>query len=191
MLKYAQIQQKQHQLDIDIVQCLIDAIFDADRAALSRVLTAGTCENCTALAISINLPRFDIAERLIRVGVDPIYGGDPNMRPIFLEYVQFGTNVFIKWLLGYYHERGEIPAFVRRLLDGGVFSREETNHTAKIFGRNVVHTFLLSGHSEAIRLLAMDKRANLLEKKDPSERSALHLAAEMGDSDTVEILLDR
>ena len=99
MLNYSHIQQKQRQLDINIVQFFID-----EGAVLSRVLSAGGCDNYTALEMSINLQRFDNSQKLIEKGVDPIDGGDPNMMTIFVEYVQFGTNNFIKWLLEHYQK---------------------------------------------------------------------------------------
>ena len=185
MLNYSHIQQKQRQLDINIVQFFID-----EGAVLSRVLSAGGCDNCTALEMSINLQRFDISQKLIEKGVDPIDGGDPNMMPIFVEYVQFGTNNFIKRLLEHYQKLHEIPTFVDRLLACNVFSSLETNHTAKIMGRNVAHAFLLSGHHQAISRL-LEKKSDLLKEKDPFMRTALHLAAFMGDSQSVKILLQK
>ena len=186
MMTYAQIQQKQHQLSLNIVQFFID-----NGAVLSRVLTAGMCENSSALEMSINLCRFDIAQKLIKARVDPIEGGDPDMKPIFLEYAQFGTNHFIKWLLGEHLKRDEVPAFMQRLLDGKVFFNPATNHyVSKIMGRNTAHTFLLSGHEEAVSCL-LSRKPDLLKECDPFGKSALHLAAEKGDSVSVTILLDR
>ena len=184
MLTYCQIQQKPDQLDISIVQYFIE-----NRAVLSRVLTAGICENSTALEMSINLSRFDVAQILVTAGVDPILGGEPNMRPIFLEYAQFGSHNFIKWLLGE-HLTHKIPAFVERLLNEKVFSNRETNHFASILGRNVAHAFLLSSHEETIHCL-LKKKPDLLVEYDPLKKSALHLAAENGDRDSVRILLER
>ena len=186
MMKYAQIQRKQRLLDTDIVQFFID-----NGAVLSRILTAGTCDKCTALELSINLHRIDMAQMLIEAGVDPIHGGDGTISSVFLEYAQFGTNEFVKWLLAYYEERGEIPAFANRLVDDKVFSKPETRHiVTKILGRNAAHTFLLSGHKEIIECL-LRRESDLLKECDPFKKTALHIAAEKGDIDSVKILLDQ
>ena len=144
----------------------------------------------SALEMSINLCRFDIAQKLIKAGVDPIESGDPNKRPIFLEYAQFGTNHFIKWLLGEHLKGDEVTTFMKRLLDGEVFSNSITNQFSESFGRNTAHTFLLSGNEEAVSYLLRWK-PGLLNERDPFGKSALHLAAEKGDSVSVTILLNQ
>lgn len=187
MMMYAILQKNKDQPKIDIVQFFIDK-----GEVLSRVLTAGGSENSSALDMSINLRRFDIARLLIEAGVDPIYGGDPQWKPIFLEYSQFGTNEFNKWLLDYYQKKNEIPAFVDRLLNGDVFSNRETQKIFSSFGRNIVHTFLLCGHEGAVScLLGRESGADLLMECDPFKKTALHIAAEKGDIVNVKILLEQ
>ena len=184
LLAYCVIQEKQDQLDINIVQFFIDK-----GAVLSRVLTAGTYIDSTALEFAINLHRLDVAKMLVEAGVDPILGGDPEVSPIFIEYAYFGSHKFIKWLLGE-HLAHKIPAFINGLLDEKVFSNHETYKFAFNLGRNVAHAFLLSGQEEAIHCL-LDKKPDLLMSSDPFNKSALHLAAEKGDCDSVRILLER
>ena len=184
MLAYCLIQQKPDQLDISIAQYFIEK-----GAVLSRVLNAGNYEHSTALEFAINLRRFDLAQKLVEAGVDPILGGDPRMGPIFVEYVYFGSHNFIKWLLGE-HLTQHIPAFIDHLLKEKVFSNREGSLYALRLGRNIAHAFLLSGHKDAVHCL-LDKKPDLMKECDLFKKSALHLAAENGDCNSVRILLER
>ena len=184
MLAYFIIQNKPQQLDISIVQYFIDK-----RAVLSRVCSTGMCTNATALEISIGLCRLDVVKLLVKSGVDPILGGEPDMRPIFTEYVNFGSHEYMKWLLGD-HLKSEIPAFVQRLLHLQVFSNDATEWSASSKGRNVAHAFLLSGNKEVTHCL-LDRKPDLMKECDPFKKTALHLAAEKGDCESVRNLLDR
>ena len=81
MMAYFVIQQsrnKPDQLDISIVRYFIEK-----GAVLSRILTAGMCQNTTAFELSFSLRRLDVAQLLVRAGVDPIFGGDPYTKPVF------------------------------------------------------------------------------------------------------------
>lgn len=185
MMAYSLSQGKRNQLKIDIVQFFIDR-----SANLSRVISAGCEIESSALEMSINLHRFDIAQLLIKEKVDPIYGGHPDLRPIFTEYSTFGTNEFLKWLLGDYL-KNEIADFVDRLIADDVFSKFTMRNTlANEWGRNADHALLLCGHEEAISRL-LSRKPELLNECDPFERTALHIAADKGDLESVKILLNR
>ena len=184
MMMYAIIQKKPGQLEFGVVQ-----FFIRNNAVLSRVLTTGGFTNVGVLEMAISMRRFDIALKLVfEHNVDPIYGGDPNMKPIFVEYGELGTNRFIKMLLKMYHEEGRLEDFIRCLLNPGIFSPELRHTVTVVYGRNAVHTFLLSGHEEAIRTLVRVK-PGVLEERDKLGRTALHVAAEQGDRQSVDILL--
>ena len=183
MMVYCQIQKNPHQLDISIVHYFIEK-----GAVLSRVLDKGVCENCTALALSINLKRFDVTKALVQKGVDPVLGGEPTMRPVLQEYIQFGSNCFLSWLLNEYII--DIPEFVEKLLENQLFANAQTNHFASLLGRNTAHAFLLCGKREAVECL-LEKQSDLLHEQDTFKKAALHIAAEKGDLETVILLLDK
>ena len=67
------------------------------------MLTAGYARKSTALEISIFIGRFDIAKLVISAGLDPICGGNPAMRPIFIEYVHY--HAFVKLLAFIFTQR--------------------------------------------------------------------------------------
>ena len=184
MMMYAKLKKKEKKLNVKVVRFFIES-----GANLGRVLTRGIYNNSTALEMAISFQCIDIAKLLVKEGADPIYGGDGNISPIFLEYGLFGTNTFLQWLLRICQLRSEIPTFIDRFLCSNVLYREMMRHTiTTVYGRNPAHTFLLSGNEEAITYLVEQKR-DVLEECDLFQRTALHLAAENGDTDGVEILL--
>ena len=191
MMVYAHNKQKQHKLQrVEINIDVVEYFINRDRAVLRRLIACGAYDKATALEMAISFQRFDIAEMLVKAGADPILGGDGTTSSIFIEYVQFGTKKFVKWLLEDFLSSDQIQAFVDRLLDTGVMFREMMRHIVTLsYGKNASHTFLLSGHEMAIRRL-VDKRPDLLKEADYFGRTALHLAARDGDIASVTILLD-
>ena len=188
MMAYFIIQQsrnKPDQLDINIVQYFIEK-----GAVLSRILTAGMCENTTAFELSFSLRRLDVAQLLVRAGVDPIFGGDPYTKPVFSEYIEYRSVSFIKWLL-FEHLKSEekIHKFVDRLFEPKDVFQMTNQHVIKRKGKNVAHAFLLSGHKEAIKYL-LSKKPDMMNECDYFNITALHLAAESGDRESVRILLE-
>ena len=176
---------KPDKLDISIVQYFIEK-----GAVLSRILTAGMCENTTAFELSFSLRRLDVAQLLVRAGVDPIFGGDPYIKPVFYEYIEFGSVSFIKWLL-FEHLKSEkkIRKFIDRLFEPKDVFQITNGHVVRRIGKNVAHTFLLSGHKEAIRYM-LSKKPDMINETDPFNETALHLAAESGNYESVWILLN-
>ena len=188
MMAYFIIQKsrnKPDQLDISIVQYFIEK-----GAVLSRILTAGMCENTTAFELSFGLRRLDVAQHLVRAGVDPIFGGDPYTKPVFSEYIEYRSVSFIKWLL-FEHLKSEekIHKFVDRLFEPKDVFQMTNQHVIKRKGKNVAHAFLLSGHKEAIKYL-LSKKPDMVNECDYFNKTALHLAAESGDRESVHILLE-
>ena len=185
MMVYCLIQRTPQSLKISIID-----YFLKKGAVLSRVLTAGSCKNATALEISIHLQRVDIAQTLVQAGLDPILGGEPNFPPVLVEYLQFGSHHFISWVLSKYLDPQNVPNFVRALLDKGVFCNKATKSFAELIGRNSTHAILLCGRREAVHTL-LDEKPHFMKKCDPFKKTALHISAEKGDINTVNILLER
>ena len=71
-----------------------------------------------------------------------------------------------------------------------VFFDPKMNDFCTSLGRNVTHAILLSGHEETISCL-LNKKPELLNECDPFKRTALHIAADEGDLQSVKILLNR
>ena len=185
MMVYCQIQRNCQNLSINIINYFIKK-----GTVLSRVLTAGISQNTTALEVAINLKRFDIAQALVQEGLNPIRGGEPISPPVLMEYIQFGSHHFISWVLNKHLNPEEVPNFVRALLEKGVFFNKATNRFAEGFGRNTAHAILLCGRKEAVHTL-IDEKPDILKECDPFKKTALHIAAEKGDMNTINILLEK
>ena len=188
MMAYFVIQKARNkpvQLDISIVRYFLEK-----GAVLSRILTAGMCENTTAFELSFGLRRLDVAQLLVRKRVDPIYCGDPSTKPVFFEYIEFGSVTFIKWLLfQQLKSKEEIHKFVDCLFEPEDVFQIANQHVIKRKGKNVAHAFLLSGHKEAISYM-LSKKPDMMNECDRFNQTALHLAAEGGDHESVRILIE-
>jgi ankyrin repeat protein len=184
MLCYARIRDNPQQIDKDIVGLFVDH----KDVVLSRVLTAGYIRTSTVLDTCIFLGRLDIVkEMLIPKGIDPIKGGYPGMRPIFVEYVHYPSNEFLKWLFKELVTGDSVPQFIERIFP----VKRGTTHTArKIYGKNPLHAFLLCGSGEVVEALLV-REPLILKEVDPFGKTALHIAAEKGDIENLKILLDK
>ena len=190
MMVYACIKQTEESLPSPILDVSVVKLFTANGTVLSRVIYAKGYDNCTALVLAICFQRFDIIQVLIEAGADPILCGDGNVSPLLVEYPLFGTHNFVRWMFSKYLSPSHIQAFINRLLETGVLFNDKMRHTMGfVYGKNPVHAFLLCGHKQAIKYLVY-KKPELLKECNPSNSTALHLAAEEGDLTSVKILLD-
>ena len=184
MLCYARIRDNAQQIKLEIVRFFLDH----KDVVLSRVLAAGYIKPCTALDACIFLGRMDIIkELLIPKGFDPIRGGNPAMRPIFVEYVYYRSNEFLKWLLKEHIADDRIPEFVEQIFP----MKKAIKHTASVFyGKNPLHALLLCGSVQLVESL-LAEQPGILSEVDPFGKTALHIAAERGDTENLMILLDK
>ena len=156
------------------------------------MLMAPAYDKSTALELAINYQGFDISHLLVKRGADPFLYGDGVISPLLVEYLLFGSHRFLQWLLNDYlsHSQKSVTEFIDHLLNEGVLFRDNMKHTfMEVYGRSPAHAFLLCRHKEAIDYL-VQRRRELLEECDPFGRTALHLAAQEGDTESVRILLD-
>ena len=183
MLCYARIRDNSQQIDKEIVMFFVDH----QDVVLSRVLTAGYIRTSTVLDTCIFLGRLDIITEMLIPRIDPIRGGYPGMRPLFIEYVHYPSNRFLKWLFKEVITGDDIQTFVERIFP----VKRGTTHTArKIYGKNPLHAFLLCGSEEVVDAL-LHLQPQILTEVDPFGKTALHIAAEKGDTENLKILLDK
>ena len=142
---------------------------------------------------------FEIAKVLVEVGkVDPITGGTPrgekhNVVPMFEEYHFKGTNNYIRWLCKEYIPKHTREEFVNRVLKCITSMKKDEDFTTWEYEqRTPSHAILTSGHEETITLLVQkgkEQGENFLTETNSIGKTALHIAAENGDLESVQILL--
>ena len=182
MLCYAQIMNDPDHIDYDTVEFFVNH----RDVVLNRVLYAGCIRTSTVLDTCLFLRRFNIVQNLlIPKGVDLIAGGNPAMKPIFVEYVYHSSNEFLKWLFKEHITGPEISRFIAR-----VNNAYTKTYTAKKYGKNPLHALLLCDSGEVVDALRC-LRPDILDERDPFGKTALHIAAEKGDIQNIKILLKR
>ena len=114
----------------------------------------------------------------------------PTQSQFFSEYVEFRSVSFIKWLLfEHLKSKENVHKFVDRLFEPEDVFQTTNKHVIQQKDKNVAHAFLLSGHKEAISYL-LKRKPDLMNECDCFNQTALHLAAEGGDHESVSILLE-
>ena len=146
-----------------------------------------------------NMNGFEVAKVLVEVGyIDPITGGTPrgetyNIVPMFQEYCFNGTNNYIRWLCKEHLPADKRSKFVDRVLRSIVSMKRNEQFTTWIYERKTPsHAILTCWHPETIALLVQkgkEQNEDLLSEKNSTGKTALHMAAEDGDLESVEILL--
>ena len=196
MFLYAHQEKLEHpKISISIIE-----LFIKKGAQLNRVIWAGLRYNCSVLYLAISFHLFDIAKLVIENRLDPIWGGDGEICPVFLEHYLFGTHNLLKWLLEE-HYSDNFKDFVHRLLDEGAFYKAEQTDLFQVYGKNAVNAFLFCGHQDAIKHLLEENRRlhqadpkryrDILKETDANKKTALHLAAEQGEASLVKVLIER
>ena len=142
---------------------------------------------------------FEIAKVLVEVGqIDPITGGTPrgetyNVVPMFQEYCYSGTNNYIRWLCMEHVDDQQREEFVNRVLNTiSSMKKNEGFTTWKYERRTPSHAILTCRHQKTVVLVverAKEQGEDLLGEKNSTGKTALHMAAEDGDLESVQILL--
>ena len=190
------------ELDPTVVQYFIEKKSPLNREIYSSEVDSQNGYGWSVLDLPLTITTmngFEVAKVLVELGkVDPITGGSPrgetfNTVPMFQEYCYRGTNNYIRWLCNKYipnHKRGE---FVDRVLKCIVSMKKHEGFKSWIYERRTPsHAILTSGHKETIRQLVQkgkEQDENFLTEKNSVGKTALHMAAENGDLESVETLL--
>ena len=152
------------------------------------------------LDLPLSMKKIDCAKWLVEKGVDLISGGNIDCEefavvPMFQEYRDYGTNKFICWAFNEYipqHRGIDLKRIIKCIIK---MKEKDTDFKWWPSVQRVpAHAILTSQHKETIEQLveiAKDEfdRLKLLKEKSCTGKTALHVAAENGDVESVHILL--
>ena len=151
------------------------------------------------LDLPLSMQRIDCANMLVKAGVDLISGGSPEgekfaVVPMFQEYLDHGTNEFIRWAFNdYVPKHPEID--LKRIIHSLINMKEKDGKSCfwQSVQRAPAHAVLTSHHEETIKhLIECGKECGLglLAEQSCTGKTALHVAAEDNDVKSVQILLN-
>ena len=150
------------------------------------------------LDLALSAKRIDCAKVIVKAGVDLISGGCPegetfDVVPMFQEYRDHGTNKFICWAFNEYILRlNEID--LKRIIRCIINMKKEDEKSCfwQCVRRSPAHAVLTCHHEETIKHLVRcgnDNGLDLLDERSCTGKTALHVAAENNDVESVQILL--
>ena len=158
--------------------------------------------NYSMLDLPLTMKKIDCAKVLVESGVDLISGGCPEgeefaVVPMFQEYRDHGTNEFIRWAFNEYipnHPAIDLERFAQRMIDSVInMKKDERSCFWKSMRRAPAHAILTSHHEETIKRLVEcgknDFSLDLLDEQSCTGKTALHIAAEDNDVESVHTLL--
>ena len=137
------------------------------------------------------IKRIDIAQMLVQAGANPIHPSldyISGVVQLLEEYYEFGTNRYISWLLQEHLLSYQLPKFIESVVMLDIFN-DAGMHMFDAVGRHPAHALLTCGNEEMVRQLLKKKNPSLLTVRDVSGRTALQVASQEGDLESVEILL--
>ena len=154
-------------------------------SALDLPLTVSGC----------SMSGIEVAKVLVKGDkIDCITGGAAGVNtydvvPMFQEYWHHGTNYYIRWLCNEYVSNDKRRGFVDRVAKFIASMKQQTPKRWEYKRRTPSHAMLTCGHQKTIKLL-LRKDSTLLSEKNSTGKTALHMAAEDGDLESVKILLE-
>lgn len=130
----------------------------------------------------------------MKAGANPI---DPSLScdeeisgvpQLLEEYYEFGTNQYTSWLLNHHLLSHELPQFIKTVVELDIFNKSGMKMFHSV-GRHPAHALLTSGNEEIVRQLLERCPKSLLTVKDTTKRTALQIATQRGDFESVDTLL--
>ena len=143
------------------------------------------------MELAIKLKRIDIAEQLVTAGANPIHPSlekTSGVLQLLDEYYEFGTNKYIFWVLHQHLLSHEVQPFIETVVKLDIFNDSGMRMFNEV-GRHPAHALFTCGSEEMIRQLLEHHKDLKVNVKDGSGRTALQIATEEGNLESVVILL--
>ena len=145
----------------------------------------------TPLEFAILLQRMDVVELLLSQGADIFATLSSNSPSLMFEYFEFGTSKIISWFLDDYLSLSDIPGFIKKVLNADILQESIMELFAAKVRRHPAHAILTCGNQEIIeKFLKKYPREDLLAVKDPNGNTALQVATEQNNLQSVKVLLN-
>lgn len=195
-LVYAFHKNKPHKVDPNIMKHLISSD-DLDVNVIRTLIKTEDPQHpwytewCSPVELAINLRRIDIAKLMVIAGANPIHPSLSNVSGVVQllnEYYEFGTNQYLRWLLNQHTSLNELPQLITNILKLDIFNESAKRISARV-GRHLAHAFLICGHEKMTRKFIEHRGVDMLNSKDATGKTALQIAAQMGDVESVSIIL--
>ena len=204
MMLHCLIQDKCDQLSVTMLKYFIQKGANLSGKIATRHVSLDRSDskgvNYGMLDLPLSMKRIDCAKVLVQAGVDLINGGCPEGQwfgvvPMFEEYCDHGTNEFIRWAFRrYIPDHPEIDP--KRIIQSIINMKEKDNVSLywQSVQRTPAHAILTSHHEDTIKRLVQCAKEyfdglDLLEERSCTGKTALHIAAENGDVESVHILV--
>ena len=152
------------------------------------------------LDLPLSMQRIDCAKVLVKAGVDLLSGGCSgggmfDVVPMFQEYCDHGTNEFIRWAFNEYlpqHPEVDLKRIIQSIIN--MKRKDEESCLWQSVRRSPAHAILTSHHEATIKHLVecgIDEfdGLDLLDERSCTGKTALHVAAENNDVESIHILL--
>ena len=138
--------------------------------------------------MAFSLKQTENAKLLIHVGAD--FLEDRKSLPSYLlEYCISGRPDYLSWLLNTLSSDKQEKLIEH--IGARYMTRDCINYYKGQYGRNIAHSLLLSGNEDIVKKIVQKiTGCDLLKEKDSMERTALHIAAEIGVAESVNVLLE-
>ncbi len=146
---------------------------------------------CSPVELAIAVKRIDIAQQLVMAGANPIHPSlevTSDILQLLNEYYELGTNKYISWLLHQHLLSREVPRFIEDVVKRDIFNENGMEMFNKV-GRHPAHALLTCGSEEMVRQLLDHHKDLKVNVKDGTGRTALQIATEEGNLESVKILL--
>lgn len=187
VLVYALLFKCSTAIDFETIQLLINTPLNV-KVACRKTFSS-------PIELAINLKRLDIAKLLVRSGAHPVDPCIPTGKEfsgiiqLLKEYYEFNTNYYIKWLLHEHLLSHDLPEFIETVLSLNILNKTTMEMFARVM-RHPAHAILTSWHEEMTRKFVEFYGSDILSSKDEDGKTALQIAVEKGDIESVLILVD-
>ena len=196
MMLHCLIQGKYDNLSVSILEYFIEKDAKLNGMAFLQIDRGGVSYGL--LDPPLLMKRIDCAKVIMKAGVDLVSGGCPEAEkldvvPMFQEYHYHGTNEFIRWAFNEYipqHPEIDLKRIIQSIIN--MKEQDKEHHFWKPMQRSPAHAVLTSHHEGTIKRLVKcgkDNGLDLLAERSCTGKTALHVAAENGDVESVHILL--